>query len=467
MAEIVEAPIPDRIGRYQIHKPVGRGMLGHVYQAHDPLLGRTVALKTISLAAVSDEDRQRFEERFMTEARAAASLSHPGIVVVYDVDSDPSCRTLFMAFEFLPGRTLESILAEKRALKWRWTLRTIARLADALDHAHGRGIVHRDIKPANIMILASGEPKILDFGVAKIEAAKLTAGGALPGTPAYMSPEQALGEATDARSDLFSLGVVLYEMLTGRQAFAGSHLTDVLMKLAYEHPAPPTGLVGGLPAGVDAVVEKALGKTREARYRDARSMKEDVEDLLASQVPRHATTGREVAPTSSSVTVVSAEVPALPVPTSAAALPGPAAPEPPTPIPVAHVLPADALGDDGEGTARAGSSAAALYFPPGRRVAVAVLSGPRKGDVFTLPRPRALIGRTGGNSQADIEVPDGEVSRAHALVECYGMRIVLRDLQSTNGTFVGEQRIVEASLESHGEFRVGNTRFMLILADEE
>lgn len=440
MAEMTAGSQPQRIGRYEIQKAVGRGMMGVVYQARDAVLGRVLALKTISLAfAVSDKDRQTFEQRFLTEARAAATLSHPCIVVVYDVGTDPETSTLFMALEYLRGKTLESILAEKQVLDWRESLHTAARLADALQHAHAHGVIHRDIKPANVMVLASGEPKLMDFGVAKLDAAQLTTGGQVLGSPSYMSPEQALGEKVDARTDVFSLGAVLYELLTNKKAFPGANLPDILMKLTYEDPAPPSRVVAGLPPAVDLVLANALGKTPAARYADAKAFRDDIEDVLDGRAPRNASIG---APAASPSTFI--------------AKPGAMAPTEPAP-----------KEGVGERTAVAGVSSKALAFPSGKRVSLAILDGGRKGDVVNLPRPKVLIGRVGGHSQADIEIPDPQASRAHAVVECYGSRVVLRDLKSTNGTFIGAERVTEAELENQGEFRVGNTRFVLIFSDQE
>jgi serine/threonine protein kinase len=429
---------PQRLGRYEIEKEVGRGMMGVVYEARDTLLGRTVALKTISLAlAISERDRQAFERRFLDEARAAAALSHPHIVVVYDVGSAPEAKRLYMALEYLRGRTLESMLSSGQPLDWRQAVRLAAQLADALSHAHGQGVIHRDVKPANIMVLESGdlEPeataKIMDFGVAKLEASGLTTGGQILGSPSYMSPEQAAGERIDSRTDIFALGAVLYEMLTGRKAFAGPNVPAILLTLAQHDPAPPSTLVPTLPAALDGIVARALAKSVEARYVGGLSFREDLEEVLAGRPPRHAS-------------------------------------PPPTPGPTTLIskdaAPRKKVGED---TAKTGSAASALALPLGRRVSLAILEGARQGDMFPLGKPRALIGREGGGTQADIELPDPEVSRAHALVECYGARVVLRDLESRNGTYVAEERIREAELENQSEFRVGRTRFMLILADKD
>ncbi len=256
-------------------------MMGVVYRAHDPMLGRDVALKVIRPAAgVVEEGGVDFEQRFLQEARSAARLSHPGIVVVHDVGRDPVTGSPYMALELLRGRTLDGLLREKGALAWGEALRIARRLAEALQEAHSHGVIHRDIKPANVMVLESGEPKIMDFGIAKVEAAALTAAGQFFGTPLYMSPEQALGRPVDARSDIFSLGSVLYEMLTGRKAFAAESVPQILLEVTTRDPAPPTAMVTGLPPDVDYVVARCLAKEPGARYPDGRTLAEDLADIV-------------------------------------------------------------------------------------------------------------------------------------------------------------------------------------------
>src|SRR5688500_18665362 len=181
-------------------------MMGVVYRALDPVLGRTVALKTVNVRlAATDGDGESFETRFMTEARAAALLSHPAIVTVHDLGRDPETGALFIALEHLEGRTLAEVVGKDGPLPWRTALAIAGRLAGGLDHAHQRGIIHRDVKPANIMVLGGADAKLMDFGIAKIDAADLTAPGDFLGTPSYMSPEQATGAPLDGRSDIFSL----------------------------------------------------------------------------------------------------------------------------------------------------------------------------------------------------------------------------------------------------------------------
>jgi serine/threonine protein kinase len=242
-------------------------MMGVVYRALDPALGRSVALKTVGLSGVfPDQERAAFEQRFQAEARVAAGLSHPGIVVVHDVGRDATSGVLYIALELLHGRTLAELVAGGAPLPPDEALRITARVAQALHHAHARGIVHRDIKPANIMLLPSGEPKIMDFGIAKVPAAQLTAAGEFFGTPSYMSPEQASGVELDGRSDLFSL--VLYVLLTGRRAFDAPTIPAILTQVTLQEPPPPSRLAHGLPPGVDEVVARALAKQPARRYTD-------------------------------------------------------------------------------------------------------------------------------------------------------------------------------------------------------
>ncbi len=282
-------PIPKTLGRYEIGPELGRGMMGVVYEALDPALGRRLALKTIRLAfEVPVEERESFEKRFLGEARAAGALQHPGIVVVHDVGRDEATGTLYIALELLEGRTLGEETARGKAMEWPRALRLTAQVAEALHHAHGQGIVHRDIKPTNIMVLASGQTKLMDFGIAKLPASQLTVAGEFFGTPSYMSPEQAGASAVDARSDLFSLGCVLHQLLTGRRAFDGDTLPVILMRVMKEDPPPPSHLVEGIPPGVDAIVARMLAKDPGGRYPDGRSVGEDIEDVLAGREPRHA-----------------------------------------------------------------------------------------------------------------------------------------------------------------------------------
>jgi serine/threonine-protein kinase len=465
---MADTALPKTIGRYEIVREIGRGAMGVVYQGRDPGLGRLVAIKTLSLAmAVPDEQRGEFELRFQREARAAATLQHPGIVVVYDIGKDEATKVPFMALEFLRGRTLEAMLAEGRA-GWQEALRIGVRLADALHHAHSQGIVHRDLKPANVMLQASGQPKIMDFGVARLEGSQLTTQGQVFGSPSYMSPEQATEARSDARSDLFSLGSIIYELLTGKRAFPGRAVSDVVIKLASEDPTPPSLLVPGLPRQVDAVLARAHEKSPAKRYLTAAAFAEDLEDLLAGRPPRHAIRQPAAVPASPPI-APSPLNKAIPTPPRAAAQRTTGVSTPPramsaespsTARPSSKPVPQAAAQ-----TRVAGSGGGALSLPRGKRVTLALLAGPRSGDIYELSHPSVLIGRAGGG--AGIELADNQVSRAHALFECHGARFVIRDLESTNGTFVAGQRIREQTLEDREEFQVGSTRFMVIVADAD
>ncbi len=280
--------LPGKIGRYEIRQELGRGMMGIVYLADDPVLGRPVALKTIHLAFVTPgEEREAFEKRFLGEARVAARLAHPGIVVVHDVGRDADTGTLFIALEYLRGSTLAEATAAGAPLEWREALRVTARLARALHHAHSQGVIHRDIKPANVMLLPSGEVKVMDFGIAKVPQQDLTAAGQFFGTPLYMSPEQARGDPVDGRSDLFAAGAIAYRLLTGSAAFAAENVTAILSRVQTERPPAPSTLAPGIPEAADYVVLRALAKAPADRYPDGEAMAEDIDDVLADRPPRH------------------------------------------------------------------------------------------------------------------------------------------------------------------------------------
>jgi len=276
------------IGRYEILREIGRGAMGVAYEARDPALDRTIALKVIQPSAEGDEARV-FEERFLAEARIAAALQHPGIVVVHDVGRDPSSGVLFLALELVRGQTLAD-LAGRGPLDWRAVLRLVAQVARALHHAHCSGVVHRDVKPANVMVLPSGEAKITDFGIARLESARrrITTTGQFIGTPLYTAPEQAKTEDVDGRADVFSLASVAYTLLTGRAAFLAPTIPGIVHRVVYEEPEPPSRFVPGLPPEVERVLARALAKDPARRYPTAQAFAEDAEDLLAGQPPRHA-----------------------------------------------------------------------------------------------------------------------------------------------------------------------------------
>ncbi|MCZ7575001.1 MAG: serine/threonine-protein kinase [Ardenticatenaceae bacterium] len=276
-------------GRYVVTSRLGRGGMAEVYQAHDPVLDRQVAIKVIHPHLGTEEG---FGERFRREARLVASLRHPHIVQLHDfgvADDQP-----FMVMEYLEGGTLKERLAQERArgktISLGEIVRLLGRVAGALDYAHAKGAVHRDIKPTNILFTAHGEPVLTDFGIVKILDAtlQLSAAGSVLGSPAYMSPEQAASRVVDSRSDLYSLGVVLYEMVTGRVPFEGQSPTAVMMKHLTEPPPPPRQFNPDLPEAVQAVILKALAKNLADRYGSAGELARAFEEAVQSAVTAQA-----------------------------------------------------------------------------------------------------------------------------------------------------------------------------------
>ena len=277
--------LPESIGRYAVEAELGRGTMGIVYKARDPRNGGVVALKTISpMVALSDAQKVAFENRFFAEGRIASGLCHPGIVKVLEMGRDPGSRTLFLALEYLEGETLQDVI-EGGPIPWREALALTRGVADALHHAHSRGVVHRDVKPANIMRLVTGDPKVMDFGLARLESARFapTLTGQLFGTPLYMSPEQAQGETVDARSDLFSLGAILYTLLTGRRAFGADSIPAIMKRIVYEDPVPPSRLVAGLPIEIDAIVGRMMAKPPARRHPSGHAVAMHIDEVLAAR----------------------------------------------------------------------------------------------------------------------------------------------------------------------------------------
>ncbi|HEV8376640.1 MAG TPA: serine/threonine-protein kinase [Candidatus Polarisedimenticolia bacterium] len=275
----------EKIGRYVIESEIGRGAMGVVYLAHDPRLRRRVAVKTYALPeGLSEEQLREFQVRFLREAQAAASLSHPGIVVIYDVDGDPDLGLPFIAMEYIHGRSLKELLAQGGRVSPRWAFKMGAVLADALRVAHESGIIHRDIKPANILLrVPDGAPKIADFGVARLSTSDLTRTSASLGSPAYMSPEQFRGNGLDGRSDLFSLATVLYEAFSGGRPFTGEDIPSLAYAIAHEPVEPITRRIEDIPPGLDEFFERALAKNPEDRFSDGGAFLAALQEAASSQ----------------------------------------------------------------------------------------------------------------------------------------------------------------------------------------
>jgi serine/threonine-protein kinase len=263
----MSSPGPATIGRYVVEAEIGRGAMGVVYRARDPRIGREVALKTLLIHPGMDAAAaQELKERFLNEGRAAGRLHHPGIVSVFDADEDPATGIAYLAMEFVQGRELRSFMP---AMPARELVGIIAQVADALDHAHERGVVHRDVKPANILVDGKGRAKLTDFGIARLGDSNMTHAGQVLGSPAYMSPEQVRSMPVTAASDIFSLGVVLYEGLTARKPFSGNDMVATTHAIANEQPERPSHIAPGLGRAIDAVLERALAKRPEDRYATA------------------------------------------------------------------------------------------------------------------------------------------------------------------------------------------------------
>lgn len=273
-------PLLRHIGRYQILRELGRGTMGIVYEAFDPKLERTVALKTVRLEP-GDTEHREFEERFQREAKSAARLNHPNIVTIHDAGEEDGVA--YIAMEFLEGKSLRELLDSGTPLSADDLIHYAIQMADALDYAHRFDIVHRDVKPGNIVISSNGRVKISDFGIAQLPSGNLTQAGTILGTPKYMSPEQVRGERLDGRSDIFSLGVILYEMFAGKAPFTGESLAAIMYQILHVAPAD-LATVATCPPGIRQIVARCLAKDKAERYPQAAD--------VASDLRRH----REIVP---------------------------------------------------------------------------------------------------------------------------------------------------------------------------
>ena len=282
----------ESLGRYQIEAEIGRGSMGVVYRARDPNIDRLVAIKTISLAGQSLDDEREYRERFLEEARAAGRLSHRGIVTIFDAGEDAETEEPYLVMEYICGQSLHRILADSgRKLPVETALHYVLEIAEALDYAHSHGVIHRDIKPANILIGEDNHAKIADFGVARLNNTLATHTGRIFGSPAYMAPEQLTRGVADARSDLFSVGVILYSMLTGFRPFQGNSAETVCFKVMNVEPVPVTSFQTGIHPGLDRIVSRAIAKDPDERYQTGAELARDVRELLANDTAAGEATG--------------------------------------------------------------------------------------------------------------------------------------------------------------------------------
>ena len=283
----METPV---LGRYEVVSELGRGAMGVVYKARDPMLERTVAIKTVNMALEEDGAAQ-YSARFQQEARAAGGLNHPNIVTIHDIGK--SGDIAYMAMEYLEGVELRSLLQTGQPLPVPKAVGIATQIAEGLAYAHERGVVHRDIKPANIMVLPNGTVKITDFGIARMRTSAVqTQAGLTMGSPKYMSPEQVLGKRADQRSDIFSLGIILYEMLAGSAPFTGESMTALMYQIVNFAPPAPSTLKPEVPEMLDAIVAKMLAKAIDERYPGAAELVRDLR-LCEQQLGGPAAAARE------------------------------------------------------------------------------------------------------------------------------------------------------------------------------
>jgi len=286
----MENPESKKFGRYEILGELGRGAMGVVYKARDPQIDRLVALKTVSLRGQDPDDAAEFRQRFINEAQLAGRLHHPGIVSVFDVGEEETSGEPYIVLEYVAGQALNKVIGREKKLPLAQALQLGAEIAEALDYAHEQGVTHRDIKPGNILITEAGHAKIADFGIAKLNLAHFTLPGKVLGTPAYMAPEQLSGEGADGRSDLFSLGVILYAMVSGHSPFQGNSATTVCYKVANREPLPVSALDLQLPSELDAVIAHAMAKDPAQRYQRGSELANDLKLLQSRLQPGQSTT---------------------------------------------------------------------------------------------------------------------------------------------------------------------------------
>lgn len=282
-------PAISRVGRFRIERELGRGSIGTVYLSHDPIIDRSIAVKTLNSQLPLGQKKQ-YEQHFINEARAAGRLSHPNIVTIFDASSENG--TTYIAMEYLRGQELSRMLEAGHQFSLEEKVIIALKIAEALHYAHKNGVIHRDIKPANIFIVEDNQPKVVDFGIARSpnripehegDQAYTLFKNNLLGTPNYMSPEQAMGRPVDHRTDLYSLGVIMYEMLAGRKPFKSRDTGHLLQQIAFIVPPVPHTINPNLPIVLSNIVMKALSKRPEKRYQSGHEMARDIRRFLATE----------------------------------------------------------------------------------------------------------------------------------------------------------------------------------------
>ncbi|MFB0565356.1 MAG: protein kinase [Candidatus Aminicenantaceae bacterium] len=268
-----------KIGKYSVVEELGKGAMGVVYKALDPDINREVAIKTIRFDLVSEgTENEEVLKRFIKEAQSAGKLTHPNIITIYDVGREKDMTYIVM--QYVEGQSLQKTITSGKKFTTQEVTQLMSQLCDALDYAHQNGIIHRDIKPGNILIDREGMPYLVDFGIARIETSTLTQSGTILGTPSYMSPEQVMGKKIDSRSDIFSLGIILYELLTGKKPFDGESITTIIYKIVNEEPTPLVKVRKNMPPGFEHLIEKALAKDPQDRYQACAELNADLHELI-------------------------------------------------------------------------------------------------------------------------------------------------------------------------------------------
>jgi hypothetical protein len=372
--------IPEKIGKYDVQKVLGRGSMGVVYLARDPLIDREVAIKTIVLPPGLDEDRvKEFQARFLREARAAGRMSHPAIVTIYEADEGKTDGHPFIVMEFVEGLPWNLKIRQHTFPDPEQVMHLAREIASGLDYAHRNGVVHRDIKPANIVQTPDGRVKLMDFGIAKVPTSELTREGQFLGTPAYMSPEQVMGRVVDGRSDLFSLGTVLYELLTCQKPFPGEDITTVTYGILKEDPRPARSFNPGIPEEVDRILFHLMAKDVDQRYASAKQVIEDIDAFMAEASLPHAGNAPmpwvENAPQAAAPPPPAAPIPPPAPVVEAAKPPAPPAGKPPLPPKAAPAPRPPALQDTVVASPPAQAPAAEAARPPKSRSLGLVVGG--------------------------------------------------------------------------------------------
>jgi predicted Ser/Thr protein kinase/tetratricopeptide (TPR) repeat protein len=268
----------EKIGKYKISGELGKGAMGVVYLALDPDINREVAIKVIRFDMVSeDSEKEEAAKRFIREAQSAGNLDHPNIITIYEVGKEDN--QTFIVMQYIDGESLKQAISAGRRFSPVEVVDLMTCLCDALEFAHRNKIVHRDIKPGNILLDKQGRPYLVDFGVARMEMSTMTQSGTIVGTPSYMSPEQIQGIRVDARADIFSLGVIIYEMLTGKRPFEGDHITTIVYKIMNEEPTNIREMKRDLPEGFEHIIKKALAKDSNKRYQSCKELAADLKDV--------------------------------------------------------------------------------------------------------------------------------------------------------------------------------------------